>query len=118
MKYLPILLLMFAPVLRAATLPASTSYVVTLNWLAPVSSPDPVVGYDVYRSVSGKKSYTELNAALITATSYSDLALLYGVSYDYYATSVDAVGVQSVPSNTVTVQIPFVPYTPVVGTIK
>lgn len=118
MKYLPILLLAFGSVLSAATLPASTSYVVTLNWMAPASSPDPVVGYDVYRSVSGKKSFTELNAALITGTSYSDLALLYGISYDYYATSVDAVGVQSVPSNTVTVQIPFVPYTPVVGTIK
>ena len=118
MKYLIVLLLTFGVVLRAATLPASTSYVVTLNWMAPASSPDPVVGYDVYRSVSGKKSFTELNAALITGTSYSDLALLYGISYDYYATSVDAVGVQSVPSNTVTVQIPFVPYTPVVGTIK
>ena len=116
MKYLFILLL--ALPLHAATLPASTGYVVSLNWLAPVSSPDPVAGYDIYRSVSMKNSFIELNTSLNISTSYIDAALLYGISYDYYVTSVDAAGTQSDHSNTVTMQIPFVPYTPVVGVVK
>ena len=109
-------LLGFTSLSRASTLPLSTTYVVNLSWQAPNSSPDPVAGYFIYRALAG--GYSELNSSPITGTSYTDTSLLYGVSYKYYATSVDAEGTQSDPSNTVTVPIPFVPYTPVVGTIQ
>ena len=118
MKYLMFLLLFPGSVLRATTLPLSTAYTVSLTWDAPVNNQDPVVGYFAYKSLSGDNNFSELNSSPVIVTSYSDDALLYGVSYDYYVTSVDASGVQSVPSNTVTLSIPFVPYTPVVGAIQ
>ncbi len=83
-----------------------------------MNSQDPVAGYNIYRSQSGANSFAEINPSLITTTSYTDSAILYGVSYDYYATSQDAAGNQSDPSNISTAVIPFVPSTPVVGVIK
>ena len=118
MKYLIVLLLAVGSCLRAATLPQSTTYYVALSWQAAADQTDPTVGYDIYRSISGKNSFSELNSGLITPTSYDDFYILYGVSYDYYVTSVDANGVQGSPSNTFSLMIPFVPYAPVVGSIK
>jgi hypothetical protein len=103
--------------LSAVTLPSSTSYKVNLSWTAPVSNGDAVVGYNMYRELIMAGSYEALNTSPITGTTYIDTGLLYGVSYNYYATSVDGSGVESVPSNTVAVTIPFVPYAPVVGTV-
>lgn len=119
MKYLAVLLLFFAlPVIHAVPLPSSTTYYVSLAWNAPLVSTDPVAGYDMYRSVSGQNQFSVLNQSPTVLTSYNDFAILYGISYDYRVTSVDASGVQSDPSNTITLAIPFVPYTPVLGIIK
>jgi len=117
MRYLWLVLLLFGSAVRAATLPASTQYAVDLTWSAPTSSSDPVAAYAVYREqLNG--SFAEITTG-IAGTSYTDNTLpLYGVTFMYYATSVDAEGNQSVPSNTVSVVIPFVPYAPVVGTIQ
>ena len=78
----------------------SASYEVDLTWNAPTSSPDPVVGYNVYRSPSGASLRIQiLNPSVVTTTAYADETALDGQTYDYIVESVDASGNQSVPSN-------------------
>src|ERR1035437_8941209 len=77
------------------------SHQVDLSWNAPTSSPDPVTGYNVYRSSDGGNTYQLANSAVDAATTYVDTNVLALQSYDYYVTSVDASGVESVPSNTI-----------------
>jgi hypothetical protein len=84
----------------------STSYEVNLTWQAPSSSTDPVAAYHVYRAPSGTTSYTLLNSTLATQTSYVDLTVQNGNSYDYVVKSADASGVESPPSNITTVSVP------------
>jgi hypothetical protein len=84
----------------------ATSYQVTLNWNAPSSSPDPVTGYNVYRAPTGTGSYQVLNSSPDSLTNYADTKVQSGLSYDYVVKSVDASGVESVPSNIATVVIP------------
>jgi hypothetical protein len=85
---------------------ALSTYQVNLNWQAPDSSNDPIVGYHVYRAPSGSTAYALLNSTLVTGTSYVDSTVQSGKSYDYIVTSVDAQGNESVPSNAITVTIP------------
>jgi hypothetical protein len=84
----------------------ATSYAVDLSWIAPVSSPDPVVGYNVYRAPSGSQTYQLLNSSVDTQTTYSDSTVQTGLTYDYIIESVDDNGVQSVPTSPVAVTIP------------
>jgi fibronectin type 3 domain-containing protein len=81
-------------------------YQVSLSWDAPSSSPDPVAGYNVYRSPDGASTYQQLNTAVVTQTSYVDTGVQDGQSYDYIVESVDSSGIESAPSNTATVPIP------------
>jgi fibronectin type 3 domain-containing protein len=85
---------------------ATAPYQVNLSWDAPTSSPDPVAGYSVYRALSGNSSYTQLNSTVMTTTTYTDTNVQNGQTYDYIVESVDASGVQSVPSNTAVIPIP------------
>lgn len=78
---------------------ASGSGQVTLTWDAPSTSPDPVAGYNVFRSPSGASSYQQLNSSAVTGTSYTDSTAQAGQSYNYVVLSVDASGVESGPSN-------------------
>jgi hypothetical protein len=57
-----------------------------LTWNA---NSDDAVGYNVYRSDSATGTFTKLNSALITDTSYSDTGLAYGTEYFYKITAVD-----------------------------
>jgi hypothetical protein len=84
----------------------AASYEVNLTWNAPTSSPDPVAGYNVYRSPSGASSYQILNPSVVTTTAYADETALDGQTYDYIVESVDASGNQSVPSNMAAVAVP------------
>ncbi|MGA9673305.1 MAG: choice-of-anchor D domain-containing protein [Terracidiphilus sp.] len=81
------------------------AFEVQLTWDAPVDSPDPVVGYNVYRAPGGGTLYQLLNTGVVTPLTYADLEVLTGDVYDYYVVSVDANGVESVPSNTATVTV-------------
>ena len=83
----------------------SSSHQVNLSWLAPNSTSDPVVGYNVYRSVSGS-GFQLLNSTVDTSTSYTDIAVQSGTTYDYMVKSVDSLGNESAPSNSTTVTIP------------
>ncbi len=82
-----------------------TLYQVQLSWDAPASSTDPVAGYHIYRA-SGSGSYLLLNSAVNATTTYSDTTVQGGTTYTYEVTSVDASGVESVPSNVYTAVIP------------
>lgn len=82
------------------------TYSVDLSWTAPSSSSDPVAGYFVYRALSGSSSFQALNSTANTTTAFVDSTVASGQSYQYYVTSVDSSGNQSVPSNTSTVAIP------------
>ena len=77
-----------------------------LGWDAPSVSPDPVAGYNIYRSADGGNTYEELNPSPITETAYVDQSVQNGSAYIYYVDSVDAAGVQSSPSNMAPVTIP------------
>jgi hypothetical protein len=85
---------------------AAAPYEVNLTWDAPTSSSDPVAGYNVYRAPSGSTSYTQLNSAVTTETTYTDTTVQDGQTYDYIVESVDASGVTSTPSNVAAVPIP------------
>ncbi len=85
---------------------AAVAYQVDLSWDPPTSSPDPVAGYNVYRSPSGASAYVQLNSTVLTQTTYVDSNVQDGQTYDYIVESVDAAGVASVPSNTAVVPIP------------
>jgi hypothetical protein len=84
----------------------SAAYEVNLTWDAPSSSAKPVVGYDIYRAVSGSSSYQLLNSGVNDPTSYADTTVATSAAYQYYVTSVDASGNQSAPSNIFSVTIP------------
>ncbi len=85
---------------------AVAPHVVSLSWSPPASSPDPVAGYNVFRAPSGGSSYTQLNSAALTQTNYTDDNVTNGQTYDYIVESVDAAGIQSVPSNMAVVPVP------------
>jgi hypothetical protein len=84
----------------------AASYSVDLSWDAPTGSSDPVAGYNVYSSPSGSSTYTLLNSAVDTLTTYVDSTVQNGDSYDYIVESVDASGVESVPTSPILVTIP------------
>jgi hypothetical protein len=79
---------------------------VQLDWQAPASSTDTIVGYKVYRMNSGATTYAALASSLDTQTSYTDLTVQSGLTYEYVVTSVDGSGVESAYSNPTTVTIP------------
>src|SRR5262249_48568969 len=82
------------------------SFNVQLSWNAPSSPNDPVTGYRVYRALAGASSYSLVNSVLNSQTSYVDSSVKSDTSYQYYVTSVDAAGAESVPSNTASVSLP------------
>ena len=78
---------------------------VALSWNAPASSPDPVAGYNIYRT-SSSGSFVLVNPSPVSVLSYTDSGVVSGSTYSYEVMSVDSSGVQSDPSNQVTVTIP------------
>ncbi len=85
---------------------AAGSYSVNLSWNAPASSTDPVAGYNIYRAPSGSSTYQLLNSLVDLVTTYVDGTVAAGQSYDYVVESVDASGLESVPTSEVAVVIP------------
>ena len=75
----------------------------TLHWAASTSL---VAGYNAYRATEFGGSYTKLNAALITDTTYTDSTVQAGHTYYYVVTAVDSAAIESVYSNQVTAQVP------------
>jgi hypothetical protein len=84
---------------------AALAHSVSLSWNAPSGSPDPVAGYHIYRAL-GTGSYALIDSALDTQTTYLDKDVVAGDTYEYEVKSVDAQGVESIPSDSITVTIP------------
>jgi Abnormal spindle-like microcephaly-assoc'd, ASPM-SPD-2-Hydin len=83
----------------------AVAHEIDLSWNAPTSSPDPVVGYNIYRSTAGG-SFVLLNSLPDSAIVYVDNSVVSGDSYSYAVKSVDSAGVESVASNQTTATIP------------
>jgi hypothetical protein len=77
---------------------------VDLSWTAPSDS--EIAGFNVYRAKGGSSSYSRLNASVSSPASYTDSTVQAGITYQYYVTTVDTTGAESVPSNTATVVTP------------
>ena len=82
------------------------NYQVALSWQEPVSTTDPIAGYNVYRAPSGTSMYQLLNSSVDAGTDYTDAAVTTGDTYDYYVETVDTTGIASAPSSMVAIAIP------------
>ncbi len=60
---------------------------VLLDWNDNTES--DLAGYNVYRSTTAGSGYVQLNAALLTASTYTDFDVTNGVTYYYHVTAVD-----------------------------
>jgi Abnormal spindle-like microcephaly-assoc'd, ASPM-SPD-2-Hydin len=83
----------------------TVSHEVDLSWNAPTSSPDPISGYNIYRS-TGSGSFVRMNSSPDSSITYVDSAIVSGATYSYVLKSVDSSGVESVASNQLTLTIP------------
>jgi len=86
------------------TLTLKLTHIVTLNWSSSTSS--NVAGYNIYRGTTLGGPYTEVNAALVGGTSYTDTTVQPGVTYYYVATTVDISGNQSAYSSPASATVP------------
>jgi hypothetical protein len=85
---------------------AGVAHEVDLRWNAPISSPDPVAGYNIYRKTGSGGSFVLINPSPDTTVAYVDRTVTSGVTYSYVIKSVDSSGAESAPSNLITVTIP------------
>ena len=85
---------------------AGEQHQVDLNWSEPSNSPVPIAGYNIYRAVGGGSAYQLLNSSVDTQTTYVDSTVQSGMTYSYEVKSIDSSGVESSPSNAVSVTIP------------
>jgi hypothetical protein len=94
-----------AGVALSGTGTAAVVHGVDLSWNAPTSSSDPVAGYNIYR-LMGTGSFVLINSSPDSAVAYGDSTVVSGATYSYEVKSVDASGVESAPSNQITLTIP------------
>ena len=75
-----------------------------------LTNPEPdIAGYNIYRTTDPtlpKESWTKLNSALLTRTTYQDEKVESGKKYYYYLTAVDQTGNVSDPSEVVSETVP------------
>jgi fibronectin type 3 domain-containing protein len=77
-----------------------------LQWQSPKYSPDEVAGYNVYRSTDGGATFHKLNTSPVGKAKYVDKTVQSGMAYHYQVKSVDKKGVESGPSNQITLKVP------------
>jgi fibronectin type 3 domain-containing protein len=75
---------------------------VTIGWTAGNSS---IAGYNVYR-ISQFSGPIRLTTRIVTSTQYIDKDVEAGRTYSYYVTSVDFKGLESLPSQKISVTVP------------
>lgn len=77
-----------------------------LRWNAPGNSPDPIAGYNIYRSSDGGKTFSRLNSSPNVRPDYNDGTVANGSTYIYMVKSVDKNGRESGPSNQIRLTVP------------
>jgi hypothetical protein len=75
---------------------------VTITWAAAST---PVAGYNVYRT-SRPGGPVKLTPRIVSTTQFTDKTAEGGRTYLYYVTSVDSKGIESNPSEQVTITVP------------
>jgi hypothetical protein len=81
--------------------------VVALNWQAALDADGAAVdGYNVYRKTAVDANYSLITGQAVTGTGFTDEDLTLGTRYYYVVRSVDALGVESVDSESVSIVIP------------
>jgi hypothetical protein len=92
--------------------PAKPSIVSSLGRISiffPANLEPDIAGYNIYRTTDPnlpKESWTKLNSALLTRTTYHDEKVESGRKYYYYLTAVDQAGNVSDPSEVVSETVP------------
>ena len=81
---------------------------ILLVWDNMNSTDENLLGYNVYRRVSGTGNYTKINPEMLlfNSNTYTDSSLVSGTSYDYSVTALDESGSESPKSKTYSVRIP------------
>jgi len=81
---------------------------VNLTWTASSggSDPNPVAGYNVYRSPDGGATYAQVGSTSASQTSFMDSTVASGQAYEYEVKAFDSVGNESPSSNTTSVTVP------------
>jgi hypothetical protein len=83
--------------------------IVALSWQAALDADGAAVeGYNVYRRLEPGGSYALVNAEPVADTEFVDTGLTLGTRYYYVVRAVDALGVESVDSESVSIVIPVV----------
>ncbi len=79
-----------------------------LVWDNMNTTDENLLGYNVYRKVTGNTDYSKINPdmLLFSTNTYTDSSLTAGVSYDYSVTAIDESGSESPKSKIYTVKIP------------
>jgi fibronectin type 3 domain-containing protein len=87
---------------------ARNPHSVTVSWKPGKS---PVAGYNVYR-VMPPGGPIKLSPAIVTDTQFTDRTVAAGNTYLYFVTTVDSKGVESRPSDKLSVAVPADPTPP------
>ncbi|HEY2859558.1 MAG TPA: fibronectin type III domain-containing protein, partial [Terracidiphilus sp.] len=81
-------------------------HAVYLDWHPPDHSPVEIAGYNIYRSRDGEATFHKLNTSPVRKPKYVDKTVQSGMTYRYQVKSVDKKGVESGPSNQITLKVP------------
>jgi hypothetical protein len=78
----------------------------TVMWQAGTPGTNPIVGYNVFRSLTSGGPYSQVNSSLVSGLTYLDPGLAAGTTYYYVITTVDSEGNQSSDSPQATAVVP------------
>jgi len=82
---------------------SAPAHSVSLSWTASTSQAS---GYNIYRSVTSGRNYTQINTSQITTTNFTDQNVTAGTTYYYVATAPSSSGAESSYSNEASATVP------------
>lgn len=79
---------------------------VELSWSEPAPTANRIVAFNVYRAPSGSSAFARVNLSPDQTATFTDANVQSGTAYDYKVTSLDSAGLESSPSNKISVNVP------------